>query len=232
MPATRRDFLYGLGAMGAFALVPIDRTDPDVILYNANILTIDAGQPHAQAVAIADGRFLAVGDDEDVRDLSSGTARRSTSAARPCARIHRRPRPPCRAGLAPPLGRLRSAIDRRDSERHPRAGRENASRRMGARFKYDDTKTTEGRPLTQDLDAAAPDHPVLSSASRRPHGVRQFSWRSNGPRSPRRRPIRRVASSIATAAGRLTGRAAKMAASLEKLIPSSSRATTTARARS
>ncbi len=31
-------------------------------------------------------------------------------------------------------------------------------------FKYDDTKTTDGQPLTRgDLDAAAPDHPVLIS---------------------------------------------------------------------
>ena len=57
--------------MCALALEAQQRTEPDVILYNANIVTIDAGQPHAQAVAIAGGRFLAVGSNDDVRHLST-----------------------------------------------------------------------------------------------------------------------------------------------------------------
>src|SRR5260370_33001236 len=56
--------------MCALALEAQQRTDPDVILYNANILTIDEARPRAQAVAIAGGRFLAVGSNDDVRHLS------------------------------------------------------------------------------------------------------------------------------------------------------------------
>jgi predicted amidohydrolase YtcJ len=46
------------------------RTDPELILYNANIMTVDDAQPQAQAVAIAGGRFLAVGSNDDVRAMS------------------------------------------------------------------------------------------------------------------------------------------------------------------
>ena len=64
---SRRQFL---GGMCALALEAQQRTNPDLILYNANILTIDSDQPHAQAVAIAGGRFMAVGSNDDVRHLS------------------------------------------------------------------------------------------------------------------------------------------------------------------
>lgn len=36
------------------------------ILFNGNVLTLDDKRPQAQAVAIADGRFIAVGSDEEV----------------------------------------------------------------------------------------------------------------------------------------------------------------------
>jgi predicted amidohydrolase YtcJ len=42
----------------------------DLILYNAKITTLDRGNPEAQAVAIGDGRFLAVGADHDVMGLA------------------------------------------------------------------------------------------------------------------------------------------------------------------
>ena len=44
---------------------------PELILYNANIITVDDAQPRAQAAAIADGRFLAVGSSDDVRNLAA-----------------------------------------------------------------------------------------------------------------------------------------------------------------
>ena len=55
---SRRDFLYG---MGAFALLPLVRSEPELILYNGNIWTVNDKVPRAQAVAISGGRFLAVG---------------------------------------------------------------------------------------------------------------------------------------------------------------------------
>ncbi len=38
----------------------------DLILYNGHIITVDAKAPRAQAVAIANGRFVAVGDNDEV----------------------------------------------------------------------------------------------------------------------------------------------------------------------
>src|SRR5438552_3818158 len=66
-PTSRRRFLQ---SVEAFALLPSLQTIPELILYRTNIITIDARQPRARAVAIADGRFLAVGDDVEVRSLA------------------------------------------------------------------------------------------------------------------------------------------------------------------
>ena len=40
-----------------------------VLIQNANIITIDQGRPRAQALAIRDGRFLAVGNNDDIADF-------------------------------------------------------------------------------------------------------------------------------------------------------------------
>ena len=41
----------------------------DMVLLNGKIFTVDAAQPWAQAVAIRDGKFVAVGKDEEIRKL-------------------------------------------------------------------------------------------------------------------------------------------------------------------
>ena len=38
----------------------------DTIIHNANVITINPAAPAATAVAVKDGRFLAVGANEDV----------------------------------------------------------------------------------------------------------------------------------------------------------------------
>ncbi len=43
---------------------------PDTVILNANVITIDPGQPRAQAVAISQGRFVAVGDTDSVSRLA------------------------------------------------------------------------------------------------------------------------------------------------------------------
>ncbi|HXT92648.1 MAG TPA: amidohydrolase family protein, partial [Trebonia sp.] len=45
---------------------------PDLLLVNANVLTMDPARPRATAVAVAGGRIVAVGDDAP--DLASGVA--------------------------------------------------------------------------------------------------------------------------------------------------------------
>ena len=47
----------------------------DVLFLNGTVLTMDEARPRAQAVAIAHGRVLAVGDDADLRDLRGAHTR-------------------------------------------------------------------------------------------------------------------------------------------------------------
>src|SRR6476660_9487648 len=82
----RRDFLAltGAGAFGA-CISGVPRfaragelvgwhPGPDVIVVNANVFTVDARLPRAEAFAISAGRFQAVGTSQDIRNL----ARRGT----------------------------------------------------------------------------------------------------------------------------------------------------------
>ncbi len=158
---SRRGFLAG---MSALALRAAQHTEPDVVLYNANILTIDAIHPRAQAVAIAGGRFLAVGSNEDVRNLAKAGTQQVDVGGKTVvpgfidAHTH-----PCYAGIR----HLRWV----DCDLRSIAEIQNAIRARAAKtppgdwvigFKYDDTKTKEGRKLTrEDLDAATTDHPVF-----------------------------------------------------------------------
>ena len=71
---SRRDFVQRLGA---FAMLPMARTEPDLILYNGDIWTVDPGLPRAQAVAISGGRFTAVGSDDEVLNLATPRTRKT-----------------------------------------------------------------------------------------------------------------------------------------------------------
>jgi hypothetical protein len=129
----RRAFLGVLSA-GARAA----STEPESILIHGNILTMDAANPRAQAVAIAGGRTAVPGFiDCHSHPASSG------------------------------LRHLREVdCDLRSVTAIQQAIRERAAKTPPGQwilgFKYDDTKTVEGRKLTKsDLDAAAPNHPVF-----------------------------------------------------------------------
>lgn len=158
---SRRKFLT---QMGSLALVPLIVERPQLILYNGNIITVDQRQPRAQAVAIIYGRFVAVGANDEVRALA-GIGTRSINLAGKTvvpgfidAHSH-----PAGAGLR----HLRQVdCDLRSIREIQEAIRDRAARTPPGEwvlgFKYDDTKTREGRFLTRnDLDEAAPAHPVL-----------------------------------------------------------------------
>jgi predicted amidohydrolase YtcJ len=71
MPHTRREFM-GLAAAGvAGALVPFGREDPELIVVNAKVYTVDPVRPRAEAFAIGGGRFVSVGTTAGVRALAS-----------------------------------------------------------------------------------------------------------------------------------------------------------------
>jgi predicted amidohydrolase YtcJ len=53
-------------------LMPVPEASPappEVIYHNGVVLTMEAGQPRAEAIAVRDGRILAVGDDDSVLAL-------------------------------------------------------------------------------------------------------------------------------------------------------------------
>jgi urease alpha subunit len=45
--------------------------EPDLIVVNGNVLTSDTAQPRADAFAVKNGRFVAVGSNADVRNLAT-----------------------------------------------------------------------------------------------------------------------------------------------------------------
>src|SRR5437763_9107617 len=157
---SRREFL---GALAAFSLFPLEQQKPDLILHNGNILTVNDQEPRAQAVAIARGRFLAVGSDSDVLNLAGAGSKKIDLGGKTMtpgfidAHSH-----PAEAGLM----HLRMVdCDLRSISGIQAALRERAAKTPAGEwvlgFKYDDTKTEEGRPLSvTDLDSAVPDHPV------------------------------------------------------------------------
>lgn len=68
---TRRHLLKSVAAAATLAALPRDARSgesrmADLILRNARITTLDAAQPSASAIAFADGRVLAVGDEAQV----------------------------------------------------------------------------------------------------------------------------------------------------------------------
>ena len=138
------------------------RTEPDTILYNGRIWTVDDQQPWAQAVAITDGRFFAVGSNDDVLPLATARTRKVDLGGKTVlpgfndAHSH-----PIYSGV----DTLKKVACDKDSIASIQAAlRERAQKTPAGSwvigFLYDDGKTP--RPINRaDLDAAMPDHPVL-----------------------------------------------------------------------
>ena len=157
---TRREFL---GSLAAFSMFPLDEEKPELILHNGNFWTVNASAPRAEAVAIARGRFLAVGTNSEVMNLAGPAVKKIDLGGKTVLPgfidAHSHPSD---------AGRLHLRMvdcDLRSIQAIITALRERAAKTPAGDwvlgFKYDDTKTEEGRALTiADLDAAVPDHPV------------------------------------------------------------------------
>ncbi|MBW7998049.1 MAG: amidohydrolase [Candidatus Glassbacteria bacterium] len=158
---SRRGFLTRVSGM---ALVPLMAEQPQTILYNGNIITVDNRQPRARAVAVAGGRFIAVGTNREIRALANARTKEIDLGGRTVVPgfidAHSHPASAGRRHLTRVDCDLRSIAEIQQAIR-ARAARTPAGEWVLG-FKYDDTKTSEGRFLSRDdLDAAAPDHPVF-----------------------------------------------------------------------
>jgi len=74
-PLSRRSFLRQSGAVfGGFCATHLTVTsasrDADLVVWNANVHTVDSGMPDAQAFAVKDGRFVAIGTNEEAKAWS------------------------------------------------------------------------------------------------------------------------------------------------------------------
>src|SRR5579863_10734806 len=68
MKTRRREFL---GLMAAAPFLSAAPQDADLVVYNARVATVDAAMPRAEAFAVKNGRFLAVGSTGDIRGLAA-----------------------------------------------------------------------------------------------------------------------------------------------------------------
>src|SRR5450432_4075881 len=149
----RRDFLTLL--TGAVASAATEA--PELILSNGHFWG------GAQAVAIANGRFAAVGSNDDIRALATAATRTIDLGGKTVVPgfidSHSHLASSGVRHLREIDADLRSISEIKDAVRKRAATTPKGQWIYG--FKYDDTKTREGRKLTyHDLDEAAPDHPV------------------------------------------------------------------------
>lgn len=158
---SRRNFVLG---MGALALFPLEKSEPDLILHNGNFWTVDPRLPRAQAVAISRRRFLAVGSNGDILHLAAGSSRKVDLGGKTVLPgfidAHTHPAVSGRMHLRQVDCDLRSITAIQKALRERAAKTPPGDWVLG--FKYDDTKTSDGRMLSiKDLDEAVPDHPVF-----------------------------------------------------------------------
>ena len=136
----------------------------DTVIRRANVITVDPGRARASALAISNGRFVAVGDDGDVAGLiGPGTLTLDLGGKTVLpgfvdAHIHvlsSGTRHVMAADCAlPSIGAIQEAL-------RERAAAAPAGQWVQG-FKFDDTKTAENRFLRrEDLDAVSTAHPIL-----------------------------------------------------------------------
>ena len=158
---SRRSFLVaGLGA-GTAALAGW-ATRPDSVLFNGKILTMGSREREVEALALAGSRVFAIGTSSEMLALTPRRARRVDLGGRRVtpgfndAHSH-----PCDSGVAllTQLALEMDSIEAIKAAIHAKAAA-TAPGDWVVGFLYDDTKTPRSLERS-DLDAAAPDHPVI-----------------------------------------------------------------------
>ena len=158
---SRRQFLGVVAA--AIPLLSFGKTEPDIILHNGNIFTVNPKEPTAQAIAIAGGRLIAIGSNADILKMATGRTKKidlgNKTVLPGFIDAHTHPAYSGIKHLKMVDCDLRSIKDIKEAISKRAATTPKGNWVEG--FKYDDTKTSEGRKITlTDLDEAAPEHPV------------------------------------------------------------------------
>jgi predicted amidohydrolase YtcJ len=154
-------------ACGAVALA----APADLVVRRANVITVDTNQPRAQAFAVADGKFVAVGSDESMKPFIGANTRVLDLAGKTVvpgfidAHAHPGPEFPedspwasvdCRPEKVRTIDTLVAALKRK-AELTP-------ARQWVIGARYQETKL--GRhPTRWDLDRASTNHPIIISHS-------------------------------------------------------------------
>jgi predicted amidohydrolase YtcJ len=138
---------------------PLAGAEPDLIVVNGVVYTSDPAQPRAEAFAVKDGRFVAVGSTGDIRNLASrrtqvlDAQRMTVTPGFIDAHCHP-------SGVQELYGVNTNLRTVREIQAAIRRKAESAAPEVWVTgFMFDDTKLD--RPLTRkDLDEATRDHPV------------------------------------------------------------------------
>jgi predicted amidohydrolase YtcJ len=141
----------------------INSSGSDIVVVNGRIYTVDDTQPVVQAFAVKADRFVAVGSNDDIRNLATRNTTVIDAEGMTVtpgfidAHSH-----PAYGGI---YELVQVNCDLRSIPEIQAALRTRATQTPPGEwvlgFKYDDTKVREGRRITRkDLDEAVPDHPV------------------------------------------------------------------------
>ena len=159
----------------------------DLIVVNANVITVDASMPHAEAFAVDNGRFTAVGTNAEIRRLAEPTTRVADLAGKTVTPgfndVHLHPNavfPDDSPYSTPWLGpdKIKNMDQLIAALKKKAAGTPKGLLVSGSR--YDDVSL--GRhPDRHDLDKASTDHPIsISHASGHIIAVNSYILRASG----------------------------------------------------
>ena len=137
---------------------------PDLVIKNANVITIDKNLPKAESFAIKNGKFIAIGSNSDIENITTSNTKIYNAENKTIipglidAHIH-----VLSSGIRHVMAADCSVDDittvsnllKKQISKTPKG-------EWVQGFKYDDTKTKEKRFINnKDLDEVAPNHPVI-----------------------------------------------------------------------
>jgi predicted amidohydrolase YtcJ len=174
MPLSLFRILPGVVLLLCFGIAPqraVPAAPPDRIIRGGSIVTVNPAQPTAAALAIADGKIIAVGDEADVLRLKGPNTEVSDLGGRTlvpgfidghshfASAVDVQVQALC---ASPPAGPCASVADVIAQLQKLRTRRTIAPGGFVIGFGYDPDLLAEKRgPTRQELDAAFPDNPVI-----------------------------------------------------------------------